>query len=155
MKKILTTALLAVCALTGMAQAKCTLVVEAKNGSKSEFAFETQPVATFGGQDMTVTWNNGEGTLVFAIDDVASMNILSEESAVRTLEEGRLRFGLLGGILTVEGLAPGATLEIYSLDGGLEIMATCHTATLMADLSALPAGVHVVRAGGKSFKIMK
>lgn len=154
MKKILAAAMMALGALAATAADTHTLVIESVDGTKAEYAFESIPVATFDGDEMTITTGGGIDRVLYPMADVVSMTI-DTQSAVKSVAGTSLRVAFAGMLLTAEGLADGAELRVYGMDGRLELTAVSYDGRAVADLSQLPQGVHAVTAGNKSFKIVK
>ena len=52
-------------------------------------------------------------------------------------------------------MAQQAEISVYNLNGQLHIRQQLNAGSNTLDLSSMPAGVYIVRIGGKSFKLIK
>jgi uncharacterized repeat protein (TIGR02543 family) len=79
-------------------------------------------------------------------------------SAVSTLYASGLRIypnPVANGLLTISNLSGGGQVEIYSLSGTLAASYNIAGDPTVIDISALPAGTYIVKANGKTAKIVK
>ena len=79
-------------------------------------------------------------------------------NAVSTLYASGLRIypnPVANGLLSISNLSGGGQVEIYSLSGALAASYTITGNPTVIDISALPAGTYIVKANGKTAKIVK
>lgn len=134
-----------------------TLIMTSKTDDVAYFRFENKPVATFTATDVTVKDN--DNAITWAMANVKNFTFKTEShDAIEAIaaENGGVIFTLGGASLSVDMLAPGTRVEMYSVSGMLVASATADEAGhLGIGLDNLPSGVYIVAAPGHSFKFIK
>ena len=110
------------------------------------------PVITLEGGNLVVTCGDQqvstslEGTSYAFTDTPSAIEQVSNEAQ----PEARVTFGQVA----FTGLKAGSRVAVYSLDGQQVLSVTAsEEGRAAADLSALPRGIYVVKAQGKSLKV--
>lgn len=157
-KKILA----ALCAIFAIAGARAEyydyhfVVLNLTDSQTVEFAFADEPVATFDGSDLVITTDGGINKVAYGTEEIARITFREMPSGVEKTEAVSLRISVRGDVLHISGLAEGAGVKVYALDGRLVVSAAAGAdQTAVADLSGLPSGVYAVKAGNESFKFIK
>ena len=134
------------------AKAQQYLVLTQSDGSQVEFALTDNPVITLEGGNLVVTCGDQqvstslEGTSYAFTDTPSAIEQVSNEAQ----PEARVTFGQVA----FTGLKAGSHVAVYSLDGQQVLSVTAsEEGRAAADLSALPRGIYVVKAQGKSLKV--
>lgn len=99
----------------------------------------------------------GKETGEISFADLVSFNFAdSAPAAVEAVpsEDGSLGVMLNGGLLTLSGLPEGESLGIYSVDGKLSLFRDTYNGEAL-DVSSLPSGIYIVRAGNQAMKFIK
>lgn len=99
----------------------------------------------------------GKETGEISFADLVSFNFAdSAPAAVEAVpsEDGGLGVMQNGELLTVSGLTEGESLGIYSVDGKLSLFRDAYNGEAL-DVSRLPSGIYIVRAGNKAMKFIK
>lgn len=159
MKKIIIAALaLAGAFMTVETQAKeiNSLLVNLADGKTIEYVFIDEPVATFRGTDVVIT-NLDEIEVSYPMAEVANFTF-KKEVGVNAFREGRadLRVNVSRDMISVEGLAAGATLSLYDTSGRIVATATSDGEGFASiSTSRFADGVYVASAASHSFKFIK
>lgn len=156
MKKILVL-LFAVFAAFQFAQAAYTnddLIIETKDGKQVSYRLNTRPVVTFEATDLVLT--SSDVQVKYPVSDVKELRFASEVTAINGTKVGNIAFSVNGNEITASGLKGGESLEVYGIDG--KAIATASVGadgTAAVNISALGSGIYVVKAGNKSYKVLK
>lgn len=135
-----------------------SLSVNQKDGSKVEFKFDEEPVATIDGDDLKITLYDDMSSVLFPIADLENLTIAkSNLTGVEAISaQGEVSFGLTRQTLDVDGLAAGVNVDIYTSDGKHAARAICDAnGSARIDVSKLGSGIYLVKAGKKSFKFIR
>lgn len=135
-----------------------TLVITKKSGETVEYKFADRPVATFAGEDMTITLALTGQSFAYPMAQVATLTVTPQTLGVddAALASTAVTFEYDGTTLTCRGLSAGATVALYNLGGtALASTAAASDGTATIDLSNLAKGVYVISAGAESFKFIK
>lgn len=156
MKKVLVL-LLAVFASFQLAQAAYTnddLIIETKDGNTVAYHLSTRPVVTFELTDLVLT--STDVTVKYPVTDVKELRFADGTTAINNTKVGDITFSINGNMVSANGLTKGDNLEIYSIDGKAIANASVDAnGAASVDISVLGQGVYVVKAGKKSYKILK
>ena len=126
------------------------IVIKQKSGSETVLELSIHPIITFSGEDMVVTTDLTTFSipLDFIEDYVVSDGTTDIEQLVTKPQ-------LSDGSITFNGLAAGAPVYVYSMDGRLITKMTAdHTSRAVVSLQDLPKGVYIVSAGNNKVKVM-
>ena len=133
------------------------LVVTTKNGMQTTFVLlKEKPQARFVGPNLNVTTSNG--VVSFALTDVQRFNYINlPATGIQEIKDTPdTDISYEDGSLVLSQLKEGTQVGVYTLDGKLvRQLKAQHTGTFRLNLSALPSGVYVVKAGTLTYKIMK
>lgn len=132
-----------------------TLIVKLKDGSETAFFLKDKPQVTFEGTDLKVTSQSGDTT--FPLADVLRFTYaLKDTSGINETFDRKSSVSFEDGVLVISEIKAGNTVSIYSLDGKLLNQLTPqHTGTYRLNLSELPSGLYLVKAGNITYKITK
>ena len=159
MKKILTILLLAsfLAMPVGIraADKKNALVVLTKDKAQHQFLLTDKPNVTFEGKNLKV--KVAKNTATFALTDVIRFTYKKVDPTgidEPVAEPAELSFD--DGILVISNIKAGTVVSVYTLDGKpVQQMKPARTGTYRLNLSQLPSGVYVVKAGTITYKIAK
>lgn len=156
MKKVLVL-LLAVFASFQLAQAAYTnddLIIETKDGNTVAYHLNTRPVVTFELTDLVLT--STDVKVQYPVADVKELRFADGTTAINDTKVGDITFSVSGDMISANGLENGSNLEVYSIDGKEIAKASVDaTGKAQVNISDLGQGVYVVKAGKKSYKILK
>ena len=110
------------------------------------------------GDDMKLVGSDGNAVATHKIADVSRINLTPSTTAIASVNgKGNATVTLRtdGYTVTADGLADNAALEVYTAGGALVAKAVARDGKASIDLSAAAAGAYVVKAGGKSLKMVK
>lgn len=108
------------------------------------------------GDDVSLLAHDGSAVATHKIADVDKIELTSIATSVASLNKKQaitIRYN--GSNITAEGMADGKTLDVYAADGAAVAKAVARGGKATIDVSALAAGVYVVKAEGQSLKMMK
>lgn len=97
-------------------------------------------------KDATLT----AGSATFAKVNTTGIRTVHAASAA-----SRLLPQLLGNTVTLQGVAAGTPVAIYSLAGTAERQLKASSATVAIDVTSLPAGTYILKVGHQSLKFLK
>ncbi len=133
------------------------LVVTTKNGMQTTFVLlKEKPQVRFVGPNLNVTTSNG--VVSFALTDVQRFNYINlPATGIQEIKDTPdTDISYEDGTLVLSQLKEGTQVGVYTLDGKLvRQLKAQHAGTFRLNLSALPSGVYVVKAGTLTYKIMK
>lgn len=99
---------------------------------------------------------DGKTAATHKISDIEKINLtVSTTSISQTKGENGIIVRSNGNTVSVEGLADGKSLEIFSAGGELLRKTTSVNGKAAVDVTSLANGVYVVKADGKSLKMVK
>lgn len=131
-----------------------TLAVQTRDNAKHMFVLADQPNVTFEGEDLVVTCVNS--TTTFALPDVIRFTYLNATDAVEELKVDDTTVDFKDGVIVINQLKAGATVEVYSVDGRLVRQLKAHEGgNYSLDLGELPTGVYIIKADRVTYKIAK
>ena len=132
-----------------------TLIVKLKDGSETAFFLKDKPQVTFEGTDLKVASQNGDTT--FPLADVLRFTYaLKDTSGINETVDRKTSVSFEDDVLVISEIKAGNMVSIYSLDGKLLNQLTPqHTGTYRLNLSELPSGLYLVKAGNITYKITK
>lgn len=149
MRKLLLTLFTLAAALTAGAEDK-VLVVTFSDNATHTFALSTQPTVVMANDKMTIT--AGAETLEYDLYKVKTFTFTTA-SGIDGIESAG-GFTRQGNSLVIPGT--GTAVRIFALNGAAVPAVTSHTAQgTVVSLDALPQGIYIVNANGKSVKIVK
>lgn len=135
-----------------------SLSVNQKDGTKVEFRFDEEPVATIEGDDLKITLYDDMRSVLFPIAQLENLTIAkSNLTGVDAIaEQGKVSFGLSRQSLDVEGLSAGVNIDVFASDGRHVAHAVSDdNGAVRIDLSSLGSGIFVVKAAKQSFKFIR
>lgn len=136
-----------------------SISVNQKDGTKTEFKFEEEPVATIEGDDLKISLYNTTDlqSVLFPIAELENLTIIwGNTTGVKDMAESKVSFGITRTALEAEGLAAGTAVDIYSTDAKHVAHAVSDAnGAARIDISSLGSGVFMVKAGNKSFKFIR
>ncbi len=150
MKKILFGALFAGFSLAATAQNNDYLTFRTADGAESSLAIDGLKI-TF--KDGVLVAANGAKTLNLPLDGMDMMFFAAQPTGLQTAATADFSASIRGGVLSVTAPA-GTAVQLYAADGrllGTYTKSHAYSETLIRHLAA---GVYVVKADGKSLKIM-
>ena len=104
-----------------------------------------------------------EGTAVIAVTTVDGGHMAMCNVAVKSpVDNGTIAGNTFNvypnptdGELTIEGVAPGGIVRLYSVTGSLIASYTAHEGVLKIDLSSLKQGLYLINYEGKTMKVIR
>lgn len=107
----------------------------------------------FNGSDVTSDWNVADGYTTPAITGESTLSVSFElVSSIANQTVSRLKaYSREEGVLTLEGLAVGEQVYIYSAEGKLETSFNCSSSTARVNLSA--DAIYVVNTANGTVKV--
>ena len=132
------------------------LVVLMKNGSKMTFFLSEKPQVLFQGAYLKVAYGVASST-TFALEDVQRFTYeTQDEDAINGTSGDFADVHVRDGELVVSQLKQGTMVSILASDGKvMKQFAVPDTGTYRHDLSTLPQGVYLVKAGNITYKITR
>lgn len=165
MKKYLLTAMCMVLSLCGYAQSNACYFNLAEKGAQNpmlSIAFENAPVVTYDYEETTgvsyiVVSTNGEKLAAFALDKQYEITYTDQYVPVGVKEiVAASKMNLRGGVAVLSGLKANEAVNVYTANGAQVANAVADAnGVAQINLSAMPKGVVIVKAGKSSFKINK
>jgi hypothetical protein len=156
MKKFILAAALALTSVAMFAESFAhSLIVNKKSGETVEYKFETDPQVTFDAGDMVIA--TGEQQVRHAIADLEKLTF-SKVVGLDKVEANNsdIRVAVTSSYVSVEGIAPGMVLSIYSLDGRSLTSATADAqGSVQIGIDQLAPGIYVAASEAHSFKFVK
>lgn len=156
MKKILVL-LFAIFAVSQFASAAYTnddLVIETRDGKTVAYRLSDRPVVTFEVTDLVLT---AKGVQVkYPVTDVKEIRFAEEFTSVNATTASGIMFTVNDNEIIANGLDKNDTLEVYGVDGkAIATVGVNAQGAASANISELGHGVYVVKAGKKTYKIIK
>ncbi len=154
MKKYLSLALLLGYSIACHAEGLNTLVIELTNKNTAKYSLEEKPLISFAKEGSEKVLKVSGVTVEFTekLSNVAKYYFESEPTAIKNVKnDDDFRFFYDGVSLTVDGVN---AVSVYSLDG-VQLKSVKGNGMLCVSLADLPKGIYVVKASGKSIKIIK
>ncbi|MBP3763285.1 MAG: T9SS type A sorting domain-containing protein [Bacteroidales bacterium] len=151
------TLLLLMLSAMGTAAGQTVVTVVPHSGAAEQVTLEDGGEIVFSSDHMLVYDGQNASPRSYAMADVRSVRFsgpvrITQADACPTLS---LSPNPAADRLTVSGCGPGdQPLRIYSLDGATALAATCRDGEAV-DISALPHGLYLVRAGQGTAKLIK
>lgn len=133
------------------------LLVNKTDGTKVEYKFEDAPVASIEGDDLKISFQYSDETVLHPIADIANLTFDKTEVGIEGIfTQGSVTFGLTRDLLEAAGLPAGTTVRIYDMAGMLHAEATCDAdGVASVSIASLGQGVYLVKAGNNSFKFIR
>lgn len=159
MKKILIILLLATFLATPVgiraADKKNALIVLTKDKALHQFLLSDKPTVTFEGNNLKVKVS--KNTATFALTDVIRFNYKKvDPTGIDEPVAEPTELGFEDGVLVISNIKAGTIVSVFTLDGKpIRQMKPARTGTYRLNLSQLPSGVYVVKAGTITYKIAK
>lgn len=136
------------------AEAGDNLIISTKDGQQVTYLLSTRPVVTFEGTDLVL--KTTEVTVKYPLADIEDMTFDLASGIQPVKMDQNISFTIDANHIAANGLKNGEVLQVFSLDGKVLVNATAsEDGQLSVSTEALPHGVYVVKAGKKSYKIMK
>lgn len=134
-----------------------TLIVLTKDKAEHHFALSNKPKVTFEGKSLKVTCSKASASATFNLADVIRFTYKKvDPTGIDELIEDPTTLNFDDGVLVISNLKANATVGVYTLDGKpVKQLKAAHTGTFRLNLSELPSGVYVVKAGTITYKIAK
>ena len=135
-----------------------TLFVLTKGNVLHQFVLADKPKVTFEGTNLKVTCeNNASASYTFNLSDV--IRFAYDEKSATGIDEvvaKPIDVTQEGDVLVVSQLKAGATVSVFALDGKLvRQLKPQRSGTYRLNLSELPSGLYLVKAGNTTYKITK
>ena len=158
-QRLLLLSLLMICFIgVRAADKQNTLFVLTKGNVLHQFVLADKPKVTFEGTNLKVTCeNNASASYTFNLSDV--IRFAYDEKSATGIDEvvaKPIDVSQEGDVLVVSQLKAGATVNVFSIDGKLVRQLKPHrSGTYRLNLSELPSGLYLVKAGNTTYKITK
>ena len=126
------------------------------DGSAHEVQMSQVAKLKVSGDDVSLLAHDGSAVATHKISDIDKIELTSIATSVASLNKKQaitIRYN--GSNITAEGMTDGKTLDVYAADGAAVAKAVARGGKATLDVSALAAGVYVVKAEGQSLKMMK
>ncbi len=142
-------------AVLASAEVKQYLLVTENSGTETSFALSESPVITLDGGMLTV--ESASQTISVAIAEVKDYKFVTKEDIPTAVDkvEAKAVLSLAEGKACVTGLAPGAKVGVYTVDGVSVATAKAGAdGTATVDLGALGNGrVYILRTPSATYKV--
>lgn len=156
-KKILTAMMLCGASLMALADGVTTLRVLYLDGTSHEVKMENvDKIALSAGTVGVVTLDGN--TQTHRMQDIDKIEFTDIPTAIGSVGDGRGTDIVVrsdGYAFTVSGLTDGQRVSVYTSGGALVSSAVSLDGAARVDASSYPDGVYVIKAGGKSLKMVK
>ena len=142
---------------TGEGGSGTTLMVTTKDGTVTTFELTDRPKAKFEGKHLHIV--SAKADVTYALADVlrftyARSVVGIEERSADT--DADISYQQADGTLVLSQMPANATVAVYTLDGkSVKTLTTTHAGTFRLNLSSLPNGVYIVKAGTITYKLLK
>lgn len=166
---------LALVAQASFAEGGVTLFLQLKDGTQEKYSLLEKPVVTFDSENVLIKTRNAEVAVPFSFAqvekfffDVVEEPIITPDpqpepqpDAIGDLEDEQghktvLDFAYDGRTARIRGLAPDANVAVYALGGQrVQPSTTITSNSITIAMGELPAGIYIIRAGNRSFKIIR
>ena len=126
------------------------LVVVGSGGSQTELALGDNPMLSFKNDSVVVTCNSKE--IMFNLSEVTDYHFISHTPS---LSDATAEPTFTPDDATFSGLKAGTRILVFTTNGQLvTTIQAAEDGTAKVNLSHLPRGIYILRAPGKSFKIL-
>ena len=127
------------------------------DGSKVEYRFDDEPVATLENGEVKLTLNMTGATVSYPMTDIVNFTFTSAEVGVNEIDAASAPWFKVGSELFEAGnLGAGVSVAIYDLSGKLLLSAESDAAGNVAiPVRNLDKGVYAVSAGRHAFKFTR
>lgn len=165
MKKFLLSAVCMALSLCGFAQSNTCYFNLAEKGAETamlSLAFEDAPVVTYDydkatGVSYIVVSTNGNQIASFVLDKQYEITYTDQAVPVGVKEiVAASKMNLRGGVAVLSGLKANEAVNVYTANGAQVANAVADAnGNVQINLSAMPKGVVIIKAGTSSFKLNK
>lgn len=130
------------------------LVISTQDGNSVAYSLSTRPVVTFEGTDLVLT--SSDIVVRYPIIDVKDITFAEATDNAIGEVKGNITFAINGNRIIAKGLDKGVTMQVFSTDGkSIASAKTNASGEAIIDISKLGHGIYVVKAGKKTYKVMK
>ena len=134
-----------------------TLMVYTKDGTVTTFELSDKPKAKFEGKNLHIVSQKADVT--YALSDVLRFTYARSQVGIQERsadDDTEISYQKDDGTLVLSQMAANATVAVYTTDGKLvKKLTTSHAGTFRLNLSSLPYGVYIVKAGTITYKLLK
>lgn len=165
MKKTLLSVIFMAIGICGFAQSNNCYFNIAEKGAESallSIAFDDAPVVTYSydaeaGISYIVVSANGEEKAAFALDKQYDITYSDQQVPVGVKEiVAASKMNLRGGVAVLSGLKANEAVNVYAANGAQVANAVADANGIaQINLSAMPNGIVIIKAGNASFKLKK
>lgn len=160
MKQKLLLLLLLMTSVIGMraADKQNTLFVLTKGNVLHQFVLADKPKVTFEGENLRVTCeNNASASYTFKLADIVRFAYDAKSaSGIDEIAVKPAEISQEGDVIVISQIKAGTMVCVFSLDGKLvRQLDPRHSGTYRLNLSELPSGLYMVKAGNTTYKITK
>lgn len=142
-------------ALSAMAQ-DGKLNVLYVDGTKHEVLLKDVAKLTVSGGNVSLLGGDGATVANHNIADIERIDLTASTAGISTSKANKdIKLSANGYTITAEGLTDGKYLEVYTAGGKLISKAIVKGGKAMVDVASVKNGVYVVKADGKSLKMVK
>ena len=130
------------------------LQLHTRDGKVIKFSLSENPVTTFTEGMLNVS--AGDFSASYPLANLLKYTFSSEISGLEAVgAESTVKIGWADNRVSVDGLAPGMTVNVYGIDGSCVATATGDRGVTCIDMTSYPTGVYIVRAENARMKILK
>lgn len=145
------------CAFCAQAQDRTQrLVVWQKSGEKVYFDLDEEPETTFESGQLVI--KTTKATVYYQLENVLRYTYEGIATAIETLKlrPGEVVFRQSRDQMTLDGLAAGTVISVYTLDGRLiETQTATDGQTAVVTFANQPVGTYIVKAADATYKFLK
>lgn len=142
-------------ALSAMAQ-DGKLNVLYVDGTKHEVLLKNVAKLTVAGGDVVLLGGDGATVASHNIANIERIDLTPSTTGIATTKDNNaVKIVSNGYTIAAEGLADGKYLEVYTASGKLISKAIVKGGKAIVDVASVENGVYVVKADGKSLKMVK
>ncbi len=158
-QRLLLLSLLMICFIgVRAADKQNTLFVLTKGNVLHQFVLADKPKVTFEGTSLKVTCEkNASASYTFNLSDVIRFAYDAKSATgIDEIQDEPAGISQEGDVLVISQVKAGATVSVFALDGKLvRQLKPQRSGTYRLNLSELPSGLYIVKAGNTTYKITK
>ena len=131
------------------------MVIDLSDGSTAHFALAEKPVITYSGENIKAV--SATATIEVARSQVRSIRFEEEESntAVGEIATENAAITANGNTITIEGIADGTRVTIFSIGGQAVATATATGGSCTICTDEFSAGIYIINYNNTTIKYLK
>lgn len=147
-------AMISMCQFATAADEGDNLVIKTKGGQSVTYYLSARPTVTFSGSNLVLKTSDVE--VNYPIADIVEITFDLSTEIQKIKSDSQISFTINGNEIVANGLNKGEKMQLYTVDGKQVASTTTNAdGAASVDISSLGRGAYVVKAGKKSYKILK